>query len=137
MCPLSLSDDVRATLVESALAAREKAYAPYSRYAVGAALLATDGKVYTGCNIENAAYPACICAERTAVVKAVSEGVREFVAIVVATSRGGSPCGECRQFLNEFSPDILVIIVNAAGEIVAEMPLTDLLPRGFRPADLD
>ncbi len=84
-------------LVALAQSAREKAYAPYSHYTVGAALLTASGQVFTGCNVENAAYPMAICAERTALVKAVSEGQREFAAIAVATRNGGSPCGACRQ----------------------------------------
>ena len=91
-------------LIESARAARTWAYTPYSHYAVGAALLTESGKIYEGVNIENAAYPTSICAERVAVFKAVSEGERDFSAIVVMTDNGGTPCGSCRQVLAEFGP---------------------------------
>jgi cytidine deaminase len=123
-------------LIQRAIAASQNAYIPYSHYRVGAALLAQDGTVYTGCNVENASYPAGICAERTALVKAVSEGVRHFTAIVVATENGGTPCGVCRQMMYEFAPDLKVLIVNFAGEIQLETTLRDLLPHGFGPADL-
>jgi len=124
------------TLVQHAIQASERAYAPYSHYHVGAALLATDGTIYTGCNVENAAYPACICGERTALVKAVSEGARNFTAIAVATANGGSPCGLCRQMLFEFSPDLIVITVDFAGVVHRTQRLRDLLLDGFGPKDL-
>lgn len=124
------------TLVQQAIQASERAYAPYSHYHVGAALLATDGTIYTGCNVENAAYPACICGERTALVKAVSEGARSFTAIAVATANGGSPCGLCRQMLFEFSPDLIVIAVDFKGVIYRTQRLRDLLLDGFGPSDL-
>lgn len=123
-------------LIQRAIAASTHAYIPYSHYPVGAALLAHDGTIYTGCNVENASYPAGICAERTALVKAVSEGVRHFTAMVVATPNGGAPCGVCRQMLYEFAPDLNVIIVNFAGEIQVETTLRHLLPHGFSPEDL-
>jgi cytidine deaminase len=122
-------------LVQRAQAARENAYAPYSHYKVGAALLATSGQVFTGCNVENAVYPLCTCAERTAVVKAVSEGHREFVAIAIATRNGGSPCGSCRQVLREFAPHLRVLLVNEAG-ITREHTLDQLLPDSFGPESL-
>lgn len=124
-------------LVQQAMAAAAHAYIPYSNYAVGAALLAADGTVYTGCNVENAAYPATICAERTALVKAVSEGQRAFSAIAVVTRNGGTPCGVCRQMLYEFAPGLQVIVATLAGEIVQEILLADLLPYGFGPAELN
>jgi cytidine deaminase len=120
------------TLIAAALAVRERAYCPFSNYAVGAALFATNGTIFTGCNVENSAYPATICAERSAVVKAISEGVREFSAVVVATEDGGSPCGTCRQVMYEFAPDMLVIAVDRNGAIKFSMALRDLLPHGFR-----
>src|SRR6478609_1962686 len=107
---MSITDDQQRTLVAAAQKARQYAYAPYSNYLVGAALLATTGEIYLGCNIENAAYPATICAERVALVKAVSEGVRSFKAIAVVTENGGFPCGTCRQMLYEFAPDLRVVI---------------------------
>jgi len=126
----------RDKLVEIARQARRRAYAPYSQYPVGAALLAGSGTVFTGCNVENAAYPAGICAERVAVTKAISEGERDFVAIAVVTSSGGAPCGICRQVLNEFSPEMLVIIANLQ-EVVSEYCLADLLPDSFGPRHLE
>lgn len=131
-----VSHDERRRLIDLAVAAQKRAYAPYSNYAVGAALLVPDGRVFDGCNVENAAYPATICAERTAVVKAVSEGVRDFDAIAIVTADGGSPCGICRQVLNEFAPHIWVIVATADGSVVYEMSLNDLLPKGFGPANL-
>ncbi|MBZ0296680.1 MAG: cytidine deaminase [Anaerolineae bacterium] len=124
-------------LVASASAALLQAYAPYSNYRVGAALLTRDGSVYTGCNVENAAYPATICAERTALVKAVSEGQRQFDAIAVVTSNGGFPCGLCRQMLYEFSPKMRVIVAEPTGKIIQEAKLSDLLPHGFGPSYLE
>jgi len=132
-----MEDEVRRTLVERALAARDRAYAPYSNYRVGAALLSASGKMYDGVNVENAAYPVGICAERTALVKAVSEGERVFEAIVVATNNGGSPCGMCRQMLSEFGLDLIVIMVNKDGSITEEASLRELLPHAFVPKDLD
>lgn len=123
-------------LVQHAIQASERAYAPYSHYRVGAALLATNGTIYTGCNVENAAYPACICGERTALVKAVSEGDQTFTAIAVATANGGSPCGLCRQMLFEFAPDLIVITVDFSGVVHRTQRLRELLADGFGPKDL-
>src|SRR5688572_27373452 len=123
-------------LIQKAIAASKNAYVPYSHYHVGAALAAADGTVHTGCNVENAAYPSTICGERTALVKAVSEGKREFRIIVVATENAGSPCGTCRQMLFEFSPDLRVVIVDFSGKVHHDMPLRELLPLGFGPSDL-
>jgi len=122
-------------LIRRAIEARERAYAPYSGYAVGAALLGKSGRVYTGCNVENAVYPLGICAERVAVFKAVSEGELEFVAIAVATDNGGSPCGSCRQVLREFGVDIVVLIADTAGAF-RETTIEALLPDSFGAADL-
>ena len=129
-------DTSTAKLVKTAIKAAGNAYAPYSNYPVGAALKATDGTIYTGCNVENAAYPATICAERTALVKAVSEGQRQFESIAVVSQSGGFPCGTCRQMLYEFAPDLRVIIANLEGEIVHDARLSDLLPHGFGAAQL-
>jgi cytidine deaminase len=123
-------------LIAAAIAAARHAYAPYSDYPVGAALLAADGQVYTGCNVENAVYPATICAERTALVKAVSEGQRQFEAIVVATRNGGTPCGICRQMLYEFAPQLQVYIADFDGKLRHSLTLSELLAFGFGPADL-
>ena len=125
------------TLIQAAIAAAEYAYIPYSHYAVGAALQTADGTIFTGCNVENAAYPATICAERTALVKAVSEGYREFTALVVVTRNGGSPCGMCRQMLYEFAPNLPVTIADLSGKIHHEILLSDLLPLGFGPGKLE
>ena len=123
-------------LIEKAIAVAARAYAPYSHYHVGAALLGKDGTVFTGCNVENASYPVTICGERSALVKAVSEGVREFACIVVATKNAGSPCGMCRQMLFEFAPTMRVLLVDFAGNVGWDGRLEELLPRGFRPEHL-
>lgn len=123
-------------LVAAAIAASQHAYIPYSRYAVGAALLAGDGTLYTGCNVESASFSPTICAERTALVKAVSEGQREFTAVAVATRDAGSPCGVCRQLLYEFSPSMRVILADLDGNLRLSATLEDLLPHGFGPFDL-
>ncbi len=132
----ALSDEERHSLITLALEARRRAYAPYSHYAVGAALRTKSGRLFTGCNVENAAYPAGMCAERVAVFKAVSEGDREFEVIAVATSNGGTPCGSCRQVLAEFGLDTLVLIADGQGRLVQETTVADLLPGAFRPGDL-
>jgi cytidine deaminase len=132
----TIDSQVKETLVRRAGQARAWAYAPYSRYQVGAALLAASGKIYDGVNVENAAYPATICAERTAIFKAVSEGERDFTALAVVSANGGAPCGACRQVLAEFSRDALVIIADADGRIVNEATAAELLPGAFGPDDL-
>ena len=125
----------RLALVEQAKGARERAYAPYSNYRVGASLLTTGGRVYTGCNVENAVFSETICAERTAVVKAVSDGERDFAALAVVTRDGGAPCGACRQVLNEFAPDLVVLIADETGN-VRQTTVARLLPDGFGPQNL-
>ena len=125
----------REQLVRRAEEARERAYAPYSDYRVGAALQASSGRIYTGCNVENAAYPQSMCAERTALFKAISEGERDFVAIAVVTQDGGSPCGACRQVLSEFSSSMLVLISDSVGN-VRETTTGELLPDRFGPHNL-
>jgi cytidine deaminase len=127
------------SLAERALAVRMRAHAPYSGYHVGAALLADDGTVYEGVNVENASYGLAICAERTAATGMIVGGGRRILAIAVATlsSPPAAPCGMCRQTLAEFGDDTLpVLLVNPAGERVA-LTLGDLLPRAFRAAALD
>lgn len=131
-----LNDSLREELIQAAIEARSRAYAPYSNYPVGAALLTSDGKIFTGVNIENAAYPTTMCAERVAVFKAVSEGECEFVAIAVVTSNGGSPCGSCRQVLVEFGLETRVLIADAQGRLVQDVELAELLPGAFRPEHL-
>ena len=123
-------------LITRALEARRLAYAPYSGYRVGAALLSVSGEIYHGVNIENAAYPTSMCAERTAVFKAVSNGELAFSAIAIATENGGSPCGACRQVLSEFGLETLVLVVNSQGEVTLETTVGELLPEAFGPSDL-
>jgi cytidine deaminase len=109
-----------------------RSYSPYSHYPVGAALAAKDGRIFTGCNIENASFGATICAERTAMVKAVSEGAREFEAIAIATKdTPGWPCGICRQFMSEFAPDLRVIVTWGDGAHTEESTLGVILPHQF------
>lgn len=122
-------------LVRAAQEARKDAYVPYSRYKVGAALRTKSGRVFTGANVENAAYGLSMCAERVAAFKAVTEGERDFDTIVVATENGVTPCGACRQVLSEFGPHMRIITVNAEGER-HEYSMDDLLPRAFAPSDL-
>lgn len=133
---MSLTDEMKHTLIEVAGAARRWAYAPYSNYRVGAALLTASGRIYDGVNVENAAYPTSICAERVAVFKAVSQGERRFTAIAVVTANGGTPCGSCRQVLAEFGLETVVLIANEAGEILRETRVSELLPGAFTPQDL-
>jgi len=124
-----------AALVQKAALAREKAYAPYSHYQVGAAVLTADGRVFTGANVENAVYPLGLCAERVAIFKAASEGYRDFVAIAVVTHNGGSPCGSCRQVMHEFAPEMTVLIADKAGA-VRRTTVAELLPDSFGANDL-
>jgi cytidine deaminase len=133
---MPLKPEQKKDLIESAIQAREWAYAPYSHYAVGAALLTASGKVYEGVNIENAAFPTTMCAERVAIYKAVSEGEREFTAIAIATENGGSPCGSCRQVLAEFGLQTLIIAADVTGKIHLEGTVEKLLPTAFTPEDL-
>jgi cytidine deaminase len=133
---MAITQTQRDELVARALNARRHAYAPYSKYAVGAALLTDTGKVYTGANVENAAYPTGMCAERAALFHAVSEGERRFSAIAVVTENAGRPCGACRQALSEFGLETLVLIADASGKIVSETTLAGLLPQAFRPDQL-
>jgi len=131
-----LSPSELAELAARAVEARRWAYAPYSGYAVGAALLTASGKIYDGVNVENAAYPDSLCAERVAAVKAVSEGERDFVALAVATTNAASPCGSCRQFLSEFGLETLIVLVDDQGTLVKQMTLRDLLPDAFGPGQV-
>jgi cytidine deaminase len=125
-------------LIEEAKKAREKAYVPYSKFGVGAVLLTKDGRIYHGCNIENAAFSMCNCAERTALFKAYSEGDRDFalLAVVADTDRPCSPCGACRQVIFELCPrDMKVVLTNLKGDIL-ETTVEELLPGAFTPEDL-
>jgi cytidine deaminase len=130
-------------LIQAAMEARERAYAPYSGYLVGAALLTDEGEIYQGCNIENASYGAANCAERTAFFKAVSEGVRSFRAICVVGGKDGvlteyaAPCGVCRQVMMEFcDPDRFQIILATGTDHYDIFTLRELLPQGFGPGNL-
>ena len=124
-------------LVELAFTMLDRSYAPYSHFPVGAALEGSDGVVYTGCNVENAAYGSCICAERTALVKAVSEGCRSFrrLAVVGNSADYCWPCGACRQMLYEFAPDLEILAANTDHQFV-KYTLRQLLPCGFGPDTL-
>ena len=122
-------------LLANATDSRERAYAPYSKFKVGAALLGKSGRVYTGCNVENAAYGPSICAERTAIFKAVSDGEREFETIAVVTENGVPPCGTCRQVMMEFAPEMIIIIADTEGN-TRLTTVRDLLPDSFTPEQL-
>ena len=125
-------------LCQKAMEMLDMAYVPYSHFPVGAALECSDGTVFTGCNVENAAYGSTICAERTAIVKAVSEGHRDFVRIAIAGKSKDFcvPCGSCRQMLYEFAPDLEVLVANRDHDFV-KYTLRQLLPHGFGPSALD
>ena len=122
-------------LVQAAIAVRENAYAPYSNYTVGAALLGENGQIYTGCNVENASYGLTVCAERNAVFKMVADGCRKIEAIAVATENSGSPCGACRQVLVEFAQDIPIYLTDKHGN-ATEKSMYELLPFHFGPEHL-
>jgi cytidine deaminase len=124
-------------LVQAARAARAHAYAPYSGYAVGAAVLTDDGRVFAGCNVENASYGLSVCAERVAVFCAIAAGTRRLVAAAVCTPDGGTPCGACRQVLLEFAdaPESFTVWVVSPDRVVARHTLAELLPHGFRLND--
>jgi cytidine deaminase len=123
-------------LIDLANEARRRAYVPYSNYPVGAALRTKNGRLYTGVNVENAAYPHTMCAERVAMFKAVSEGEKEFEVIAVVTNNGGSPCGGCRQVMAEFGLDTLVLIADGEGNLQKVMTVSELLPEAFTPKHL-
>ena len=127
----------RQSLIDLANETRKYSYAPYSHYPVGAALRTKTGRVYTGVNIENAAYPTGTCAERVAIFKAVSEGEREFDVIAVVTNNGGSPCGSCRQVMAEFGLDTIVWLADGNGKLVEETTVNELLPGAFQPHHLE
>ena len=133
---INITDVERRALIDLANEARRKAYAPYSNYQVGAALRTRSGRIYTGCNVENAAYPTGMCAERVAIFKAVSEGEKEFDIIAVVTPNGGSPCGGCRQVMAEFGLDTIILIGDDKGRVLKETTVADLLPEAFTPKDL-
>ena len=129
----AVSDETLLGLAREAMA---RSYSPYSGFAVGAALLCADGRIYQGCNIENASFGLTNCAERTALFKAVSEGAREFTAVAIAAEKSAPwPCGACRQVLNEFAPGIRVLVTWGDG-LRDELPLSALLPHGFGTKEL-
>lgn len=131
-----LTNEMREALIQHAFEARKWAYAPYSNYEVGAAVLTDSGKIYDGVNVENAVYPLSLCAERVAIFKAASQGERKFEAIAVVTRNGGTPCGACRQVMAEFGRDTIVLIANTEGELVHEYTVAELLPDSFGENDL-
>lgn len=133
----NMDNKTKQTLIQLACDARKTAYAPYSHYQVGSALLTTRGAVFQGCNVENASYGLGCCSERVAMFKAISEGITEFVAIAVVTRDGGFPCGACRQVMNEFNPNLVVLIGDENGHLVKETTLSCLLPDAFGPHNLD
>jgi cytidine deaminase len=130
-----VTNEQRKALIAAACEARQRAYVPYSHYAVGAALLLADGRIITGVNVENSSYGLTICAERTAVFKMVSEGVQRFTAVAICTENGGSPCGACRQVMTEFAGDVPVYLVDGKGN-GRETTLYTLLPDHFGPEHL-
>ena len=134
---MTFTDQEKQALVDLANTARERAYVPYSNYAVGSSLRTKSGRIFTGVNVENAAYPQTMCAERVAMFKAVSEGEKEFEVITVVTDNGGSPCGGCRQVMAEFGLDTIVILADGQGKIVVETTVNDLLPGAFTPEHLE
>ena len=132
-----MDDSTAKSLIEAAVRVRENAYAPYSNYRVGAAVLAQSGKIYVGANVENASYGLTVCAERVAIFRAVSEGERKIAALCVVTPNGGYPCGACRQVLAEFaSPSAEIIIATPDGKIADITTLEQLMPKSFGKDDL-
>jgi|694.fasta_scaffold00176_48 cytidine deaminase len=130
---MSLSEQLQAQLIHQAIFVRQRAYAPYSNYRVGAAILGADGKIYSGCNVENASYGLTICAERGAVMAMVAGGCKQISAIAIALTAAGTPCGACRQVLTEFGLDFPVILVDAeSGCIQSFWQSGELLPNAFR-----
>jgi cytidine deaminase len=134
---MTLTNQEKQALVDLANIARQRAYAPYSNYPVGAALRTKTGRIFTGVNVENAAYPQTMCAERVAIFKAVSEGEKEFEVISVVTDNGGSPCGGCRQVLAEFGLNIIVLMADGSGKLLKETTVKELLPEAFTPDQLN
>lgn len=130
-----ITHEQRAALIKAAIEVRERAYAPYSKYQVGAALLMEDGTIVTGVNVENSSYGLTMCAERTAVGQAIAAGYRKILAIAVATDNAGSPCGACRQVLTEFAGDVPVYLVDKDGN-GRDTTLYTLLPDHFGPEHL-
>ncbi len=134
---MTLSQQEKQSLIDLANTARQRAYVPYSKYRVGSSLRTKTGRIFTGVNVENAAYPQTMCAERIAIFKAVSEGEMDFEVITVVTDNGGSPCGGCRQVMAEFGLDTIVLMANGDGHIVKETTVKELLPEAFTPEHLE
>ena len=134
---MKLTIEEKQSLIDLANAARQHAYAPYSNYPVGAALRTKTGRMYTGVNVENAAYPHTMCAERVAIFKAISDGEKEFEVISVVTDNGGSPCGGCRQVMAEFALDMIVLMADGNGKLIKETTVGELLPEAFTPNHLN
>lgn len=133
---MTITKAEKQSLIDLANEARRRAYVPYSNYPVGAALRTKSGRIYTGVNIENAAFPQTMCAERVAIFKAVSEGEKQFEIIAVVTNNGGSPCGGCRQVMAEFGLDTIVLFADGGGNLTHETTVKDLLPEAFIPEHL-
>ena len=133
---MTLTNEERQVLIDLGNTARQRAYAPYSNYPVGAALRTKTGRIYTGVNVENAAYPHTMCAERVAIFKAISDGEKEFEVISVVTDNGGSPCGGCRQVMAEFALDMIVLMADGNGKLIKETTVRELLPEAFTPNHL-
>jgi cytidine deaminase len=133
---MGLTKQEKQALIDLANTARQRAYVPYSNYPVGAVVRTKTGRLYTGVNVENAAYPQTMCAERVAIFKAVSEGEKEFEVIAVVTDNGGSPCGGCRQVMAEFGLDTIVLLADGTGKLVKETSVRELLPEPFTPEQL-
>ena len=133
---MALTNEERQALIDLANATRQRAYVPYSNYPVGAALRTKTGRIYTGVNVENAAYPQTMCAERVAIFKAITDGEKEFEAISVVTDNGGSPCGGCRQVMAEFALDMIVLMADGNGKLIKEITVKELLPEAFTPEHL-
>lgn len=133
---MSLTRQEKQALIDLANTARQRAYVPYSNYPVGSSLRTKTGRIFTGVNVENAAYPQTMCAERVAIFKAVSEGEKEFEVITVVTNNGGSPCGGCRQVMAEFGLDTIVLLADGNGKLVKQTTVRELLPEAFTPEHL-
>jgi cytidine deaminase len=130
---MEITYDHRVKLIAAALKVRERAYAPYSNFFVGAALLTPSGSIFEGCNVENASYGLAICAERNAITTMITEGEREIAAMAVTCSGGGSPCGACRQVMAEFGDHFEVYLVDAdTGELTSKWRMDELLPGAFK-----
>jgi cytidine deaminase len=133
---MPLTKQEKQALIDLANTARQRAYAPYSNYPVGASLRTKTGRIFTGVNVENASFPQTMCAERVAIFKAVSEGEKDFEVIAVVTNNGGSPCGGCRQVMAEFGLDTIVLMADGNGKLVKQTTVRELLPEAFTPEQL-